>query len=41
MWSTRLRNYLDARLRKLASEQRIQDAGALRHDLNSTDPGIG
>ena len=33
MWSTRLRSYLDARLRKLASEQRIQDARALRHEF--------
>ena len=33
MWSTRLRSYLDTRLRKLASEQRIQDARALRHEF--------
>ena len=33
MWSTRLRSYLDARLRKLAAEQRIQDARALRHEF--------
>ena len=33
MWSTRLRRYLEARLRKLAAEQRIQDARALRHEF--------
>lgn len=33
MWSTRLRSWLDARLRTLAAAQRIQDARALRNEF--------
>ena len=33
MWSTRLRRWLDTRLRTLAADQRIQDARALRNEF--------
>ena len=33
MWSTRLRSWLDARLRTLEAAQRIQDARALRNEF--------
>jgi len=33
MWSTRLRRWLDTRLRTLAAAQRIQDARALRNEF--------
>ena len=33
MWSTRLRRWLDTRLRALAAAQRIQDARALRNEF--------
>ena len=32
--STRLRSWLNERLRRLASAQRIQDARALRHEFS-------
>ncbi len=34
----RLRHWLEARLRYLASKQRIQDARALRHEFSIDDP---
>ncbi len=33
LWSTRLRRWLDSRLRTLAASQRIQDARALRNEF--------
>ena len=33
LWSTRLRRWLDSRLRALAASQRIQDARALRNEF--------
>ena len=33
MWSTRLRRWLDTRLRTLTADQRIQDARALRNEF--------